>query len=266
VINYELASVQRSSKICHQRSEDTVAGCVHEILSDVLMFHSNNPNVWPMWELGNSQLSRLASRVESRIRAELLTMLQLMLPGTNTFYYGEELGMRNLPNDSMIHPARGAMQWDDSAYGGFSSASQQNHVPIHSDYKNINWAQQFGEPRSQLKMFIKLARLRKRDETLMVGQTFIGKRVGDGFTLTRFLYENGTKGQVYITGINLGNSAVALPLNDIPGVTTSDLRKSQVVAVSSTVTAFSPRDSIDLSAKILNLPPEQGLVLRFAAC
>ncbi len=69
-------------------------------------------------QLGNANISRLASRVGSRARAELLTMLQLILPGTNSIYYGngfdlpvdlptmpvsgEEIGMRNLPDDTQV--------------------------------------------------------------------------------------------------------------------------------------------------------------------
>ncbi|VDM67889.1 unnamed protein product [Strongylus vulgaris] len=101
VINYELSKVEKNSEICH-RTEGTVATCVHEILSDILLFHANNPAVWPQWEFGNQYISRVASRVESRAHAELLLMLQLILPGTNNFYYGDELGMKNLPNGSSV--------------------------------------------------------------------------------------------------------------------------------------------------------------------
>ncbi|ETN70955.1 hypothetical protein NECAME_14442 [Necator americanus] len=89
-------------EICH-KNEGTVATCVHEILSDILLFHTNNPSVWPQWEFGNQYVSRVASRVESRAHAELLLMLQLILPGTNNFYYGDELGMKNLPDDSVVY-------------------------------------------------------------------------------------------------------------------------------------------------------------------
>lgn len=54
-------------------------------------------------QFGNPQLSRIASRVQSQQQAELLTMLQLLLPGTNSIYYGEEIGMLDLPfNKSVI--------------------------------------------------------------------------------------------------------------------------------------------------------------------
>lgn len=49
------------------------------------------------FQFGNPYVSRLASRVQSRAQAEALTMLQLLLPGSNNFYYGEEIGMRDLP-------------------------------------------------------------------------------------------------------------------------------------------------------------------------
>lgn len=71
VINYELGKVTKdsglfvvvclhhcgaspnyfASDICH-KNEGSVATCVHEILSDILLFHANNPTVWPQWEVG----------------------------------------------------------------------------------------------------------------------------------------------------------------------------------------------------------------------
>ncbi|VDN26331.1 unnamed protein product, partial [Cylicostephanus goldi] len=92
VDSYTNESTKASGK---KINEGTIATCVHEILSDILLFHSNNPAVWPQWEFGNQYISRIASRVESRAHAELLLMLQLVLPGTNNFYYGDELGMKN---------------------------------------------------------------------------------------------------------------------------------------------------------------------------
>lgn len=55
-----------------------------------------------VFQFGNPWLSRLASRVDSRAHSQLLIMLQLVLPGSNSFYYGDELGMKNLPNDSVV--------------------------------------------------------------------------------------------------------------------------------------------------------------------
>lgn len=49
VINYELGSVGKNNKICHH-AEESVAGCVHEILSDVVLYHTTN-DVPAMWEV-----------------------------------------------------------------------------------------------------------------------------------------------------------------------------------------------------------------------
>ncbi|KHJ86687.1 hypothetical protein OESDEN_13555 [Oesophagostomum dentatum] len=123
-------------------------------------------------------------------------MLQLLLPGTNNFYYGDELGMKNLPNDSMVPPQRGAMQWDDTANSGFTSAANSK-VPVNSDYNNINWAKQYSQEQSALKMFSKLSKLRTRDDALMSGQTLMGRLVDGGFTIVRFSqHENVTTGSV----------------------------------------------------------------------
>ncbi|VDN42914.1 unnamed protein product [Gongylonema pulchrum] len=101
VINYELGNIGKDNKICHH-AEGNVAGCVHEILSDVVLFHTTN-DVPAMWEFGNPHLSRIASRVQSQQQAELLTMVQLLLPGTNSIYYGEEIGMLDLPPEQLTH-------------------------------------------------------------------------------------------------------------------------------------------------------------------
>ncbi|VDP01883.1 unnamed protein product [Heligmosomoides polygyrus] len=228
VINYELGKVTKDSDICH-KNEGSVATCVHEILSDILLFHANNPTVWPQWEFGNPWLSRLASRVDSRAHSQLLIMLQLVLPGSNSFYYGDELGMKNLPNDSVVPPQRGAMQWDDSKNAGFSTNAK---VPVNSDYTNINWKAQYKQDQSSLKMFSKLSKLRTRDEALSVGETLMGRLVdGGAFTVVRFHQRgNVTIGHVYVAAINFAQTTVSLPFSDFPS--NDKLKKSQVRPVS----------------------------------
>ena len=176
-----------------------MAVCVHEILSDVLLFHKNNENILPQWEVrstvisprpfffpfGNPYVSRVATRVGSRTHAELISMLQLMLPGVNNVYYGDELGMRDLANDTKIAPQRGAMQWSDGVAAGFSDR-ENPPIPVHPDFKNINWEvgtaadwartlfkNQYQQSSSPLKMFSKLAKLRQTDETVKHGKTFV---------------------------------------------------------------------------------------------
>lgn len=56
-------------------------------------------------QFGNPELSRIASRVKSLQLAELLTMLQLLLPGTISVYYGDEIGMMDLPTEKLVSSA-----------------------------------------------------------------------------------------------------------------------------------------------------------------
>lgn len=55
-----------------------------------------------VFQFGNPGLSRIASRINSQSQAELLTMIQLLLPGTNNIYYGDEIGMIDLPLNATV--------------------------------------------------------------------------------------------------------------------------------------------------------------------
>ncbi|GMT13450.1 hypothetical protein PFISCL1PPCAC_4747, partial [Pristionchus fissidentatus] len=263
LVNYELTRVEKNTKICH-KNEGNVGLCTYEILADLLLFHSLHDDVIPAWEFGNPSTDRLASRVGSRKHSELLLMVQLLLPGSNAIYYGDELGMRNLPNDSKTVENRGAMQWDDSEGGGFSSKA--GTVPLASDYKNVNWERQYSDEQSSLKTFSRLSKLRQRDETLALGETLMGRIVdGSAFTMARFKKgENQTAtGTIYVIGVNFSPKEVDLPLDSLPSLTT--LHAASVVAVSSNTQRLSPRESIDLSSKLLHLGPDEGVVFKYTA-
>lgn len=94
IVTTELDNIALSNKICYA-SENSVAGCTNEIISDLLVFHTTT-GVFPVWEYGNPYTDRISSRVHNRIHAELLMMIQLMLPGTSMIYYGDEIGSINV--------------------------------------------------------------------------------------------------------------------------------------------------------------------------
>lgn len=262
LVNYELTNVEKNTKICH-KNEGNVGLCTYEILADLLLFHSLHDDVVPAWEFGNPYVSRLASRVGSRRHAELLLMVQLLLPGSNAIYYGDELGMRNLPNDTKVAGQQGAMQWDDTAGAGFSAKAD---VPLASDYKNVNWQRQYTDSQSSLKTFSRLSKLRQRDETLTLGDTLMGRIVdGSAFTMARFVRgANQTAvGTIYVIGVNFSPKEVDLPLDTLPSLAT--LAKATVVAVSSNVQDRSPRESVDLSSKFLHLGADEGVVFKYTA-
>jgi len=262
VVNYELGPIERNGRVC--KLGDNVAECYHEILSDVLLFHTLNPNIWPLWELGNPFLNRVATRAKSRNHAELMTMMQLLLPGTNLLYYGEEIGMQNLDNETQPFPQRGAMLWDDTANAGFSKVDKPQ-AAISGDYSTINWMSQYNAPNSQWKMVQKLVKLRQRSEALNQGQVYIGKLYNhSAFTISRFLVENNsTSGKIYLGAVNFGKATVDLPLNDVPSINEADLSNTKVEAVNSGAQNYEPRTAIDLSSQTLQLGPEEGVVVSF---
>jgi alpha-glucosidase len=81
---------------------------------------------WPNWVLGNHDRPRVASRV-GVAQARVAAMLLLTLRGTPTLYYGDEIGMTDvpIPPDRVVDvadgrdPERTPMQW--AADGGFTT-------------------------------------------------------------------------------------------------------------------------------------------------
>src|SRR5262249_55534753 len=93
---------------------------------------------WPNWVLGNHDQKRVASRIGSR-QARVAAMLLLTLRGTPTLYYGDEIGMHDVPIPLEAvrdpwekrepglgvgrDPQRTPMQWDASPAAGFSGGT-----------------------------------------------------------------------------------------------------------------------------------------------
>jgi alpha-glucosidase len=77
---------------------------------------------WPNWVLGNHDRSRIATRVGAA-QARVAAMLLLTLRGTPTLYYGDEIGMTDVPiqryDPDGRDPERTPMQWDRD--GGFTT-------------------------------------------------------------------------------------------------------------------------------------------------
>ncbi|VDN06574.1 unnamed protein product [Thelazia callipaeda] len=263
VINYELGGIGKDNRICHH-SEGNVGGCVYEILSELVQFHEAE-NIPAMWEFGSTRLSRVSSRVKSSKQAELLTMVQLLLPGTNSIYYGEEIGMSDLPTNSSFVPVqKGAMQWDDSVNAGFSSAASPL-IPVHPDFVNNNWANQYSSLRSHLKTFKKMAQLRKVDETLALGSIIIGELINSAFTIVRHsVGRNNSEKNIYLGAFNFGSVSVSIPILDTVLTLEPKLDHARVMACSTNAMQYYYRQLIDLTDDPLILQPEQGVVFKFS--
>lgn len=142
--------------------------------------------IWPNYVLSNHDVPRSATRYargeEDNLLKVMMTLL-LTLRGTPFLYYGEEIGMRNVPlkrHEIMDPPGkkywpiykgrdgcRSPMQWDASAYGGFSTA--RPWLRLHPDYVQRNVAAQQADPHSLYHWVRNLLHLRRQTPALRRG-------------------------------------------------------------------------------------------------
>ncbi|GAB3925930.1 alpha-amylase family glycosyl hydrolase [Larkinella terrae] len=137
---------------------------------------------WPNWVLGNHDQPRITSRV-GREQARVAALLLLTLRGTPTVYYGDEIGMRdvpipfdevqdpqglNMPDKNLSRdPARTPMQWDNSPNAGFTTGKPW--LRLADQFRRENVQAQRDDPYSMLTLHRRLIGLRQREPSLMVG-------------------------------------------------------------------------------------------------
>lgn len=140
------------------------------------------PGAWPNWVLGNHDQARIASRV-GLAQARVAALLLLTLRGTPTIYYGEEIGMINVPilpqdvqdpaenNEPGLglgrDPERSPMPWDSSPEAGFTQAKPW--LPLGADHPTVNVASLSAQRDSILGLYRTLIRLRRANEVLISG-------------------------------------------------------------------------------------------------
>lgn len=140
------------------------------------------PDDWPNWVLSNHDRPRVATRI-GEAQARVAAMLLLTLRGTPTIYYGDELGLSDVPIpperrrdplERTIGPGAGRdscrtpMPWDDSPGAGFTTG--EPWLPLNPDYATRNVAVQRKDPRSMLSLYRELLILRRAEPALVVGR------------------------------------------------------------------------------------------------
>jgi alpha-glucosidase len=139
-------------------------------------------NAWPNWVLGNHDQPRITSRVGIQ-QAKIAAMLLLTLRGTPTVYYGDEIGMTdvpipfeevqdpqglNMPDKNLSRdPERTPMQWDGSENGGFTAAKPW--LRLGANYKRNNVETEKKDPYSMLCFHKQLIELRQREPSFTTG-------------------------------------------------------------------------------------------------
>ncbi len=105
-----------------------------------------------------------------RRKIELMHSMLFTLPGSPVLYYGDEIGMTDNVALSDRNGVRTAMQWNDEANGGFSSASSEElYAPVNPDYKTVNVAALKADPESMLYRVREMIHARKELPVLGTG-------------------------------------------------------------------------------------------------
>ncbi|MCA1458115.1 DUF3459 domain-containing protein [Bradyrhizobium sp. BRP22] len=173
---------------------------------------------WPNWVLGNHDRPRIASRVGPE-QARVAAMLLLTLRGTPTLYYGDEIGMRQVPiapND-VRDPfernvpglglgrdgCRTPMQWDAEPNAGFSTAKPW--LPLAHDALSENVASLKADRTSILNLYKALIALRREWPQLVTGSYERVAAQGD-----ILLYRRRGEEGALIVALNLGADPAAV--------------------------------------------------------
>lgn len=155
-----------------------------EIGSAIDQYESALPSqAWPNWVLGNHDRVRIVSRVGFR-QAKVAAMLLMTLRGTPTLYYGDEIGMvdvpipvdeirdpqgLNMPGKNLSRdPSRTPMQWDDTQNAGFTTGKPW--LRIERRFARQNVQVQKKDPFSMLSLYKRLIDLRRNEPALSIGK------------------------------------------------------------------------------------------------
>jgi alpha-glucosidase len=152
-------------------------------------------------------------------------MLLLTLRGTPTCYYGDEIGMQDVPvpphliqdpqgKYSAAHtrdPERSPMQWDDSPNASFTTPAATPWLPIADDYTTFNVASEREDVTSMLSLYRRLVELRRTMPALSVGSyKSVDARSDEVFSYIR---EHGPQRMLVV--LNFGNTTQDLDFSSL---------------------------------------------------
>ena len=176
---------------------------------------------WPNWVLGNHDRPRIASKA-GPAQAGNAAILLLTLRGTPTMYYGDEIGLEDVPIPAEMvqdpveknvpglglgrDPERTPMQWDATANAGFTPG--RPWLPLSDDWRTRNVAVEADDASSILSLYTRLIKLRQSEPALMVGS--YEAVTADAGVLA---YVRAHEGKRFLVVLNLGAdpATVAMP-------------------------------------------------------
>ena len=204
---------------------------------------------WPNWVLGNHDQSRVATRL-GPAQARVAAMLLLTLRGTPTLYYGDELGLPDVPvpparvvDVAGRDPQRSPMPWTTGPGAGFTTGDAW--LPITDDPGRFSVEAQERDPRSMLALHRRLLAIRRAEPALHLG-SWTGLDAPAGVVA----YRREHAGTRFLVLLNLTPEPIAVPID---GAWTVELS-----------TGLDREPGVPASSSA-ELSGDEGLVLRAAA-
>jgi glycosidase len=125
--------------------------------------------------LTNHDMPRVMTQVgRNPGKAKAAASLYLVLPGVPFVYYGEEIGLRDVPAH-ILDPS--PMQWTGGPYGGFSDVAPWTPPDVDPTY---NVAAEAQDPNSLLSHYRSLISLRNSHPALRTGKLFLPSTSNEG--------------------------------------------------------------------------------------
>ena len=197
---------------------------------------------WSNWVLGNHDNPRISSKAGVYL-SRALNVLFLTLPGTPTTYYGEEI----LMTDMYVPPPerhdkyqdrdkeRTPMQWNTSAYAGFTSPDSKPWLPVATNYSTYNVEVESRDSRSPLALYKKLSELRSNYSALQYAGYEHVYNSTDLFAYLRFCQDCNKRKQVLVI-INFSKhqttAKLTIDLKDPIIVLSSNLNRTGTIQLS----------------------------------
>lgn len=207
----------------------------------------------PFYCFSNHDKPRLVSRLGAA-QARLVGLMQMTLPGIPVVYYGDEIGMHDVPIPPEAvrdpfekqtpglglgrDPERTPMQWSGEENAGFTTGTPW--LPLPDDYKEVNVAIERDDPESMFNMYKALLELR-RSSAIRTGA-----------------YESWTESNEKVFGFQRKSEyetlLVLLNMSDETVECKEDVKGAVIYSTHSSV-----ESEVDES---ITLQPQQGVVIR----
>jgi alpha-glucosidase len=214
------------------------------------------PPAQPAWTASNHDVGRFQTRwCDGRERASRCALMALLtLRGTPFLYYGDEIGMTDVPvpeadaldtvglrlsPDAGRDGCRTPMRWDGSPGAGFTGGDVRPWLPI-GDVAGVDVEDQRPDPSSMLNLCRNLIELRRSTPDLRTG-AYASLATPPGVWAWR-------RGRGVVVALNLGDEATSVPSEPGTILVSTDLG----------------RDGEDVR-RTLALEPWQGVVLRLSS-